>query len=173
MNDDSSINQSVVYGIKGVPSVNNKPGKRETAFTWTDKAGNLWLFGGTTIGGVYDDMWRYNPSTKEWTWMKGSTAQNVSSWVYGVQGVPAPGNWPGARRLGVSWTDTSGNFWLFGGIGGVRFNDLWKYNPLSNQWAWMKGDSANSSNPNGNYGNYGIQGLASSQSSKKCSRQSL
>jgi hypothetical protein len=36
----------------------------------------------------------------------------------------------------VSWVDTSGNLWLFGGYynpdpneGGANFNDLWKYEP--------------------------------------------
>src|ERR1035441_3858127 len=51
-------------------------------------------------------------------------------------------------RLGtVSWTDQSGNFWLFGGNGydadGMAgyLNDLWEFNPSTNEWAWMGGSS--------------------------------
>jgi hypothetical protein len=42
---------------------------------------------------------------------------------------------PGARFGAHSWTDASGNLWLFGGQGGDAtgnvgyLNDLWKYTP--------------------------------------------
>ena len=36
---------------------------------------------------------------------------------YGTQGTAAAGNVPGARHDAVTWTDASGNFWLFGGNG--------------------------------------------------------
>ncbi len=68
---------------------------------------------------------------------------------------------PGARAASVSWTDTDGNFWLFGGTGFAQagslneLNDLWKYDPVSNMWTWESGDI------NGNVsGVYGTQGLA-------------
>ena len=54
----------------------------------------------------------------------------------------------------MSWTDSSGRFWLFGGngidSGGGRglLNDLWKYN--NGEWTWMSG--ANLINQNGVYG---------------------
>jgi hypothetical protein len=55
--------------------------------------------------------------------------------VYGTQGVAAPANIPGARWDAISWTDSSGNFWLFGGdaydSAGNQgtLNDLWKFTP--------------------------------------------
>jgi hypothetical protein len=36
-----------VYGIKGASSAGSVPGARDGAVTWTDAAGNFWLFGGT------------------------------------------------------------------------------------------------------------------------------
>jgi len=46
----------------------------------------------------------------------------------------------------VSWTDTSGNFWLFGGIGGDStgccagtLNDLWEFG--AGQWTWVSGSN--------------------------------
>jgi hypothetical protein len=44
-------------------------------------------------------------------------------------------NVPGARYVAISWTDGSGNLWLFGGQGydssgsDGYLNDLWEYVP--------------------------------------------
>jgi hypothetical protein len=64
-----------------------------------------------------------------------NTLTNVSTGagVYGTLGTSAPGNQPGCRSGGVSWTDKKGNFWLWGGEGlDANFtygylNDLWVY----------------------------------------------
>jgi hypothetical protein len=57
--------------------------------------------------------------------------------------VPAPGNIPGSRNSSVGWIDSSGDLWLFGGVGyavnganGV-LNDLWKFS--NGQWTWVSG----------------------------------
>ena len=68
--------------------------------------------------------------------------------VYGTLGTPAAGNIPGSRASASTWTDSNGHFWLFGGtIPAVTpqydyFNDLWEFNPSTNQWAWMGGSSS-------------------------------
>ena len=36
--------------------------------------------------------------------------------VYGTKGVPDAANVPGAREESISWTDSHGNLWLFGGM---------------------------------------------------------
>jgi len=63
-----------------------------------------------------------------WTWMKGDNTPNIAG-VYGTQGVANIANKPGGRSLSTSWTDASGNLWLFGGN---NFNDLWKYDVGTN-----------------------------------------
>ncbi|NVM52731.1 MAG: hypothetical protein HWN66_03425 [Candidatus Helarchaeota archaeon] len=68
-----------------------------------------------------------------WTWVSGNYSANQLG-SYGQQGVPAATNVPGARAYSVSWTDTAGNLWLFGGDGYDNasvglLNDLWKYSP--------------------------------------------
>jgi uncharacterized protein (TIGR03437 family) len=82
---------------------------------------------------------------KEWAWMGGSDTVPPSAGgdagqpgVYGTLGVPAPGNFPGGRGSASSWTDSHGNFWLFGGIGtdsvgtdNVSLNDLWEYQVIA------------------------------------------
>ncbi len=52
---------------------------------------------------------------------------------YGTRGAAEPANVPGAREFSISWTDSVGNLWLFGGSGvdsGGRsgyLNDLWVF----------------------------------------------
>src|SRR4030095_409313 len=66
--------------------------------------------------------------------------------VYGTQGVPSPNNMPGARGENFwTWVDTSGNLWLYGGIGhdvnGLSqvLSDLWKYDIANDEWTWIDG----------------------------------
>jgi Galactose oxidase, central domain/Kelch motif len=148
------------FGTQGVPSGGNVPGSRSQATTWIDSAGNLWLFGGLYLSanGPLNDLWEYSPGTGEWTWVSGSNV-GYAHGVYGTQGTPAAGNVPGARQLASSWTDASGNLWLFGGQGydsagnSGLLNDLWKFSPGSGLWTWMSG--ANTINAAGSYGTQG------------------
>jgi hypothetical protein len=60
--------------------------------------------------------------------------------VYGTLGQAAAGNAPGGREAAATWTDSSGNLWLFGGDGFDSadafgdLNDLWEFNPEANEW---------------------------------------
>ncbi len=80
----------------------------------------------------------------EWTWMSGSNT-SAQLGAYGIKGIPAAANVPGARQGSISWTDSDGNFWLFGGLGygttttSGHLNDLWRYDPITNEWTWMRG----------------------------------
>jgi len=56
----------------------------------------------------------------DWTWKGGSStvgSNGAQPGVYGTLGTPAAGNIPGGREEASSWTDSSGNRWLFGGYG--------------------------------------------------------
>jgi N-acetylneuraminic acid mutarotase len=152
------------YGTKGVPDPFNLPGPREEAVSWLDSSGNFWLFGGNGLDSAYEwgwlnDLWKFDPTTLEWTWISGSDF----GWQwgnYGTRGIPDPSNVPGGRKGAVSWIDSSGNLWLFGGEGndstgvsGGDLNDLWKYNPTTHEWTWVSG--SNVSRQNGTYGTKG------------------
>jgi len=137
-----------VYGTLGVAAAGNVPGAREYAMSWTDGAGNLWLFGGLGFDAdgnisVLNDFWEFNPTTALWTWMGGSSVAAGQAGIYGTLGLAAPGNFPGVRTNSVTWTDAAGHFWLFGGSGSDAkgkqgdLNDLWEFNPASNEWTWM------------------------------------
>jgi len=160
-----SVGAAASYGSQGAPAADNNPGAREGAAKWTDAAGNLWLFGGDSLAGQsseeFNDLWRYDPTTALWTWVGGSnTAASAGS--YGTLDVPAAGNLPPARTDAISWVDSAGIFWLFGGAqlnsnGGylALLNDLWSYAPATGLWTWVGG----SNTPNA-AGVYGTQGSA-------------
>jgi gliding motility-associated-like protein len=151
----STVNQSGTYGTKGVADANNTPGARYSAVTW-ESEGKLYLFGGYGSGqGWLNDLWAYDPATKNWTWLKGSSTVNQSG-TYGAKGVAAAGNTPGGRDGAVTW-ESEGKLYLFGGYGSGSgwLNDLWAYDLATSEWTWLKG----SSNLN-QYGTYGTQGTA-------------
>ena len=139
--------------------VANVPGARYNATTWTDKAGDFWLFGGygyDSVGadGPLNDLWKF--STGQWTWMSGSTKAKQPG-IYGTQGMAAATNVPGARSASAAWADAAGNLWLFGGggydsTGSLGYlNDLWEYS--AGQWTWIGG--SNFSNQPATYGTQG------------------
>ena len=158
-------NPTGVYGVEGVAAAANVPGGRASAASWTDASGNFWLFGGIAAPSrtgdkpfnYFNDLWEY--SQGHWSWMGGSN-QSDQAGQYGVQGVPAPANTPGARSGTASWTDASGTFWLFGGVGldrnGVNspLNDVWEYK--AGQWTWVSGSDVGAPHPLGVYGTRGI-----------------
>jgi N-acetylneuraminic acid mutarotase len=157
-----------VYGTRGVAAAGNVPGARESSMTWTDGAGNFWLFGGTYIDATGDlfylnDLWRYTPSNGLWTWISGSSVPGAlygTPGIYGVQGTASPSNMPGARANAASWIDSAGTLWLFGGFGYDSanlsdLNDLWKYAPDTGEWTWVSGPSS-ASTPTAVYGTQGV-----------------
>jgi hypothetical protein len=169
-----------VYGTLNVAAAQNTPGARWGSSTWTDASGNLWMFGGQGIAANFglsllNDVWEFVPGTPpgptpsaspsnagtftgQWIWRNGSSTGDAAG-VYGTKGVAAAGNLPGGRWAAATYTDSTGNVWLFGGQGydasgniGI-LGDLWKYNIASAQWTWVSGP--NIASPNGVYGTKG------------------
>jgi hypothetical protein len=140
MTGDTTALLAPVYGVQGVPSPLNTPGTRgELGNCWVDSAGNFWVFGGWQFANYYSDMWRFDVSTNEWTWIKGPDTANVGG-VYGTKGIPDPSNNPGARGPHTKWTDSNGNFWIFGGgFSANYYNDTWRFNISTYDWTWMHG----------------------------------
>jgi hypothetical protein len=173
------------WGTQGIPAPSNVPGERDDAVSWTDSSGNFWLFGGggtdstRTSDQLLNDLWEFNPTTKVWTWVSGASTGDQAG-VYGTQGTPASTNVPGARSDAVSWIDSNGNLWLFGGYGSDSvgnsgyLNDLWVFNPTSKVWTWVSGSSTLEPlvyyNSYGQPGIYGTQGIPST-SNVPCGRE--
>ena len=173
-------NQNGIYA-----AATNMPGGRQEAVGWADAHGNLWLFGGEgldsagTPKGILNDLWVYNISTNQWTFVMGSTLANQTG-EYGVSPFVGPPNTttaagtlgistgdpttrPGSRWGAAGWIDQGGDLWLFGGWGldstgtngNGALNDLWVYVPNSSPgqpgtWTWLKG--SNTGSANGIYG---------------------
>lgn len=93
----------------------------------------------------------------EWVWEGGSNTLPVIpgattvGWpgVYASLGTPASANAPGGRQGAMTWTDSSGHLWLYGGWGidanGTpgTLGDLWKFPSWGglSYSAWMAGSN--------------------------------
>jgi Kelch motif/Galactose oxidase, central domain len=159
LSGSNSTNQTGIYGTQGSTSASNMPGARYSSMTWVFN-NKLYLFGGSSNGpGYFNDLWEYDPVTNYWTWLKGSNLINQVG-VYGTIGISSSSNVPSARRAGGAWVYNN-KFYLFGGnyysSTTYMYNDLWEYDPSSNNWRWIKG-----SNTPGQYGNYGTKGVTTS-----------
>jgi len=160
INGPGVSNTLPVYGTQGIAAPANQPGSRTWGVaTWVDNNNNLWLFGGmdASSGNIYSDLWQYNITTGEWTWMSGPQGGGNPG-IWGTLGIANPANYPGMRyEVNGSWTDANNNLWLFGGYsGGGAYSDMWKYSITTNEWTWVNGP-----NTTGGAGNWGTKGVAS------------
>ncbi len=155
------------------------PGARQGATHFKHPNGNLWSFGGYGYGAVYkskpwylSDLWEYNKSTGIWRFVKGSTDVNALG-VYGVKGTPDVLNTPGSRHSASSWVACDNHFWVFGGLGSKtltgstigRHNDLWTFNPDTEEWTWKHG--SNLFDQPGVYGTLGVSDPANTPGARQ------
>ncbi len=130
----------------------NVPGGREFSASWTDSLGRMWVFGGfgldvkgatpPDLPGLLNDLWLYSPGLQGWipaalpitTTTVGAVTTNTVS-ILPDQTTDNPGgSTPGSRWGSVTWSDGSGNLWMFGGQGYSTtgfglLNDIWKFAP--------------------------------------------
>ena len=164
----SNGGQPGIYGFLGSPTSTNIPGGRNSAASWVDKSGQLWMYGGEGFdgqgnSGQLNDLWEFNPTNNEWAWMGGSSTLPAACATSGTRTLRLaralrhtrsardqyqPRKPPRRRQLdrGRDW-----QLWLFGGIGSVFWAsndfseidqyDLWEFNTSTEQWAWMSGNS--------------------------------
>ena len=143
----NTIYQTGVYGTKGVPHLNNIPGSRY-GHQMINIDGNIFLNGGKGFDasnlGYLNDLWKYNFSISQWTWLSGSnTINNVG--IYGIKQVYGP--YIPSSRYNHQIINIDGDIHLYGGYGYIQsisgdfgyHNDLWKYDSLIDQWMWMYG----------------------------------
>ena len=160
---DTTHQQEPVKGTPGIPDSLNRPLGSYEGARWTGKDGLFWYFESgylsTTNGSGWGaELWRYDPVVEQWAWVKGPDVPNYTG-HYGVLGVEAPANMPPARGFGAAaWTDTTGNLWLFGATAYINdwvyYADLWRFNPITENWAWINGPQQSGQAPI-----YGIQGV--------------
>ena len=112
----------------------------------------------TSVGATLNDLWKFDPATGQWAWMSGSSTVGSNCLVIVGSILTAavaartepwerlpPETHPEDAMQAETWVDSSGNFWLYGGIGfdangnWGALSDLWRFNPSTNQWTWMGG----------------------------------
>lgn len=88
---------SANYVSIGVSVASNQPGPRNGHTLSIDQGtGTLYLFGGATDsygGHVYNDIWKWDPSTNIWTWIGGSSTTNQNG-VHGTIKTEQAGTYP-------------------------------------------------------------------------------
>lgn len=146
-------NQMGNYGVQGVSSPLNEPPARSWgANSWTAPNGDLYLFGGSSMT-VYNDLWKYNIATNEWTWEKGDNTFVAIPSIFGTKGVPLATNEIGSKSECKSGWVFNNKLWNFGGSDanfGDPSNQLWSYDLATKIWTWESG--SNTSPYPGNYG---------------------
>ena len=145
MNGSLSTGNTGNAGTNCLISPTNSPLSRfENRACWTDACGDFYTFGGMNEDqyqnhtGFYNDMWRYNVASNEWVQING-TNSNAPTGNWGTVNVPSSSNTPNGRAGCVGFKDLSGNFWIYGGLGGATNtssgtyynNDLWRFVPDS------------------------------------------
>ncbi|WP_162852516.1 kelch repeat-containing protein [Dinghuibacter silviterrae] len=170
MSGSNAAASAGVYGTKGTAAAANTPGARYGGSSIVDNGGNLWMFGGGTgttaavLNLFFNDLWEFNISTGQWTWVSGDNTTN-SNGVYGTEYVAAAANKPGGRVAVANWKQTiNGNIVIFGGVGlgatggSGYLEDMWAYDITTGLWAWQ--DGATSTAVDGVYGTLGVGAIA-------------
>jgi len=139
-----------LLGTTTPTSGNAYPGSRSGAANWVSN-GTVWMFSGlgteaTSAEGYLTSLYKYNLTTSKWSLAAGPTTTNQAAIFPSAIGGKG---FPGGRYGASQWTDSAGNLWLFGGNGNGNdsstvglLNDLWKYNPILNQWSFFGGNQA-------------------------------
>lgn len=168
-------------------SPSNQPSARQNSATWTTAAivghpvGQLLMFGGfgydsTGNAGVLNDLWAFDPSSNQWTWISGSNkANSTGNWPKASDGVTiisgpqttSASNVISARTAMAQWTDPkTGNLWLFGGSGydansnSSYLNDMWMLNPVTGEATFEVGSAfGNSQATSGTQGSPGATNI--------------
>jgi hypothetical protein len=161
------------YGVKGVAASGNVPPAR--VYTSTAVYGNsLFMFGGckaslsssfpvgtsVTFGDFRNDLWKFNTSQGQWSWISGSSITDISGVYNDSFSNPAM---PGSRcdlQAFLKMQNQAASMYFFGGYGydgsgSLKvLNDLWQFNILTQTWKWISGNSIGNS-----IGSYGVKGV--------------
>lgn len=140
------------FGTIGASACSNYPRGRVGPAMWMD-SNSVWVFGGLqdNNNGYGNDLWKFDGVY--WIWVSGSSSLNNNG-SYGTRGVASSQNQPPSRGFGMAyWTDSSNQFWLFGGYStslSTYLDDLWKFDGTN--WIWVAGSPGTSQLPYGTIG---------------------
>lgn len=147
------------WGTINVPAASNIPSSRGKSISWVDSSDNLWLFGGSSYDGEFNDLWKFDGTN--WTWKGGSNSANQTG-IYGKKNIAGSQNRIGSRGNGIGGKLPNGRIWIFGGFGvdangdSGQLNDLWIFD--GKNWTWKGG--TNLVTQAGNFGPKGKAGTS-------------
>ena len=146
------FNQNPNYSELNVEKTENWPGSRSNGISWVDPDGKtLWLFGGmgydSTLAGkgsYYSDLWKFDSSSKKWTWLNGSNKVNEGSTI-SSKNKNVSDQTPGARCGSMSWfLEKEKALLMYGGFGYDSTSkslgalvEMWKYDIKSGAWSLL------------------------------------
>ena len=120
------------------------PSRSSSGFAYDQTNRLFYIYGGEKGANEYTDLWRFNLTSKVWTFMQGlTTTSNVGSYPTVTLGSGST-FYPGSRT-GATLTLTTTFLYLFGGSGSGKtgsvsyLNDFWRYNLVTNAWQWIGG----------------------------------
>ncbi|KMQ63045.1 hypothetical protein ACM46_13970 [Chryseobacterium angstadtii] len=157
-----------------VESYRNVPGAVRQSSMWSSTNKNLYIFGGADASGKQkNDLWKFNSLTNNWIKISNGTSNGEGN--FGTKDIENPANIPPALINTTTWTDSSGNLFLFGGktSNGNEYNTVWKYSISTNMWSWIGG--TDQANINGTYNSIGQENALNQPSSRfgSCSFKDL
>lgn len=138
---DGSYETLGIPSATAFPSFRGVPSNGSQAETMVDNNGNLVLFRGAKS----NDLWRYNISANEWTWLSGMDPSNINS--SGVQEVldensNGDPSRVGPRSLhrekGYFWVDSDNNYMLMDGQLTKSIWQFWQFDTKTNFWTNVK-----------------------------------
>eukprot|EP00158_Paraphelidium_tribonemae_P007709 Partr_v1_DN28337_c0_g1_i1_m79234 putative Inherit from NOG: hedgehog protein len=149
-------------GTRGVTAVSNTPGYRyDFCGTIHEARGDFVLFGGNSVRGSQSDLWLFNLTSSNWTYVTGSTSAFSQAPVYGTPGVAAALNTPGGRFGASCNVDIpTGELLVYGGNAGFgpyvsdTYGDMFAFNFTSVRWKWITGSSTSNAAVVGSKGSW-------------------
>ncbi len=159
-----ALNQGGVAGVQGEANALNVPGGRKYFAMDISENNIIWMMGGrarstTNIEGNLGDLWKFNPTTTEWTFVTGAESDNADeTFLNNFTKGEITSMHIGSRKHFDMTIDESGTIWLFGGMLNAntrKGKDLWKFDSNTGVFTFISGKvngTVNSGEPDLHWG---------------------
>ncbi|MFN9320800.1 MAG: kelch repeat-containing protein, partial [Chitinophagales bacterium] len=141
---EKMIESKSVYGTKGIATSDNQPHTRENSTKNWVIGSKLYLFGGNVKFSMPNDLWEYDITTNQWTWLHGDSLPSEKGVYPSGHCIEDPRIHPSGRIFYTSPIQSKlcdKVFWLYSGTAknSATSEELWMYKPEENKWLWVSG----------------------------------
>lgn len=159
-----TLDQGGVSGTQGQADAGNVPGGRKYFAMDISENNLIWMMGGrarstANVESNLGDLWKFNPSTLEWTFVTGATTDNTDeTFIDNFTKGEITSMHIGSRKHFDMTIDESGTIWLFGGMLNAntrKGKDLWKFDSNTGVFTFISGKvdgAVNSGEPDLHWG---------------------